>query len=169
MRFSFHERQLLRAATGWLELGNPDEAFNELEKITPFHRAHPDVLKLRWRIYDSAGKHQSAFGVAQGLSRLLPDDAEPFVWRSYSARRMKGGGLGLALELLLDVVNDFPGEPILPFNIACYHCQRGDLNEAKTWLHTAYEVAGRNGTLRYWKTKTLDDDDLAELRKQNAL
>lgn len=34
----------LRAAQGWLELGNHLEADKELERITPQLRAHPDVL-----------------------------------------------------------------------------------------------------------------------------
>jgi hypothetical protein len=34
----------LRAAQGWLELGNHLEANEELEKIAPALRAHPSVL-----------------------------------------------------------------------------------------------------------------------------
>jgi hypothetical protein len=45
----------LQAAQGWLELGNHTEANEELERITPLNRAHPDVLQVRWRIYAAAG------------------------------------------------------------------------------------------------------------------
>jgi hypothetical protein len=41
----------LQAAQGWLELGDHIEASEELEKITPQLRAHPDVLKARWEVY----------------------------------------------------------------------------------------------------------------------
>ena len=44
----------LRAATGWLELGNHLEANEELEKITPQLGAHPDLLEVRWQIYAAA-------------------------------------------------------------------------------------------------------------------
>jgi hypothetical protein len=37
----------LQAAQGWLELGSHIEANEELEKIAPQLRAHPDVLKVR--------------------------------------------------------------------------------------------------------------------------
>jgi hypothetical protein len=40
----------LQAAEGWLELGNAQEANQELERITPSLRAHPAVLDLRWGI-----------------------------------------------------------------------------------------------------------------------
>jgi hypothetical protein len=44
----------LQAAQGWLELGNPTEANEELQKITAPNRGHPDVLQLRWQIYAQA-------------------------------------------------------------------------------------------------------------------
>ena len=40
----------LSAAVGWLMLGNPDEAEEELGNITPGLRIHPDVLEVRWQI-----------------------------------------------------------------------------------------------------------------------
>ena len=43
----------LTAAQGWLELGNHEEAFEELEKIDAPLRGHPDVLEVRWGIYAS--------------------------------------------------------------------------------------------------------------------
>ena len=46
----------LEAAQGWLELGNHQEAFDELEEIEPELRGHPDVLELRWYIYQRAEK-----------------------------------------------------------------------------------------------------------------
>src|SRR5580765_5358025 len=49
---SFH----VRAAQGWLELGNHLEANEELEEITPVQKAHPTVLFVRWDIYAMAKK-----------------------------------------------------------------------------------------------------------------
>ena len=41
----------LEAAQGWLELGNHEEANEELELIDAPLRSHPDVLEVRWGIY----------------------------------------------------------------------------------------------------------------------
>lgn len=158
------DKAQLRAAEGWLALGDCASAFEELDRVSPPARSHSAILKLRWRIYAKAGKWGNAYTVAEGLSRLEPDDSQPYVWRSYSARRMKGGGIGLALELLLDVVNDFPDEPLLPFNIACYQCQLGNLDEAKAWMHTALEVADLTGHGRELRARTFAEPDLAELQ-----
>ena len=40
----------LKAAEGWLVLGNHVEPNEELENITPQFRVHPDVLEIRWQI-----------------------------------------------------------------------------------------------------------------------
>jgi hypothetical protein len=89
-----------------------------------------------------------------------------FVWRSRSARRMSGGGSEQALQLLLAVANKFPNETAIPFDLARYNCQLGKLPEARTWLHIAFEVAQRNGTEKFWKSRTLDEKDLEPLRKE---
>jgi hypothetical protein len=156
----------LKCAEGWLELGDHLSAFEELERIEVSNRAHPAVLKLRWRVYNKAEKHGNAFTIAEGLTRLLPDDPEMFIWRSHSVRRMQGGGSEQALQLLLDVANDFPNETAVPFDLARYNCALGKLVEAKNWLHLAFEVAERNGTASEWKARTLNEPDLAPLRKQ---
>ncbi|MES3030925.1 MAG: hypothetical protein V4697_00770 [Patescibacteria group bacterium] len=155
--------QHIRAAEGWIELGDFLSAYEELEQLSSRERARPDVLKLRWRIFNQANKHEMAFSVAEGLTRLLPDDAEVFAWRSYSARRMPTGGIESALALLLDAINDFPDEPLLPFTLACYNCQIGKMAEARSWLDTALEVAERNGTEKHWKLTALDEKDLEPL------
>jgi tetratricopeptide (TPR) repeat protein len=157
------DQQHLTAATGWLELGDHISAFEELEKIDPLHRAHPDVLKLRWRVYAKARRWDCAFAVADGLTRVLPDEPEPFIWRSYAARLMPGGGLEQALQLLLDVATEFPDETAVPFDLARYNSQLGKLTEARNWLHIAFEVAERNGTAKIWKGRALDEKDLKRI------
>jgi len=38
------EQRYLDAATGWLELGNFNEAFVEVDRIQSVLRAHPEIL-----------------------------------------------------------------------------------------------------------------------------
>lgn len=56
MSFGPKDAHLLKPAEGWLELGNPLEANNELEEITPELRGHLAVLILRYGIYAKAEK-----------------------------------------------------------------------------------------------------------------
>ena len=57
----------LRAAHGWLELGDHLSAFEELENIEAPHRSHPVVLKLGWKIYAKAMKWDRTLLVDRGL------------------------------------------------------------------------------------------------------
>jgi uncharacterized protein HemY len=61
----------LNAAEGWLGLGNSLAADEELEKITPQNRAHPDVLEVRWEIYAKAGKWEQCLEIA-AISETKP-------------------------------------------------------------------------------------------------
>jgi Flp pilus assembly protein TadD len=142
------DEQHLRAAQGWLELGHAQSAFDEVESIAPHERDGPEVLKIRWRIYNHTGHHASAFAVAQALARLLPREPQGFIWRSYSARRMPDGSAERALALLLEAAESHRKEPAIAFNLACLHCQMGRTEVAKTWLHAAYDAAKANGTLK---------------------
>ena len=65
---------LLRAARGWLELGNHIEADVELDKVTLQLRAHPDVLKGRWKVYAAARSWDVALDIALAIIQLVSDD-----------------------------------------------------------------------------------------------
>ena len=74
--FSLQDKRHFEAAQGWLGLGNWQEANEELEKITPQLKAHPEVLALRIGIFGRAGKWEYAVEIARTLSDLLL--ANPF-------------------------------------------------------------------------------------------
>ena len=80
MEFDLADKRHLDAAEGWLELGNWQEAHEELEQITPQRREHPLVLRLRWGIYAKAGKWEMAAEIARALSEVLPGNS----WESHS-------------------------------------------------------------------------------------
>jgi tetratricopeptide (TPR) repeat protein len=149
----------LRAAQGWLELGNDQEALAELERVAPALRDHPDVLELRWQVLAQARDWDASLGIAVEIVKQVPERLFGWLHRAYSMRRASGGGLKLALDALLPAVERFPEEPIVPYNLACYTCQMGDLAEARSWLAKAF-AAGETGEL---KRMALHDPDLKPL------
>jgi len=163
MKLSPDDLQHLRTAEGWLELGDYKSASEQLENIESSRRSHPDVLKLRLRIYMKAERWESGFQLAEGLSRSLPDDAQVFVWRSECARWMPGGGVLRALELLLDVSTDFPDEPLVPFTLCRYNTLLENLVEAVNWMNITFDVARRVGSLKEWKQRASEEPDLKPL------
>jgi hypothetical protein len=63
----------LKAAEGWLGLGNHVEANEGLENITPHFRVHPDVLEIRWQIYAKEAKWEACAGIARDATKLAPE------------------------------------------------------------------------------------------------
>jgi hypothetical protein len=146
----------LRAAVGWLELGNPLEANAELEDITPELRAHPDVLEIRWQIYAKESKWDARQDIARAMTKTAPERVTGWLDLSYSDRRATGGSVQAAWETLLAVGGKFPEEWAVPYNLACYACQLGKQTEAWDWLEKAFDI----GDPKQLKLMALDDKDL---------
>ena len=72
---------------------------------------------------------------------------------------MTGGGIQAAWDALLPAADRFPSQLMIAFNLACYACQLGRLEEAREWLRKAMEL----GDEKEIKTRALDDPDLEPL------
>jgi hypothetical protein len=132
------DRKVLDAAEGWLGLGSWRQAETELVGITPKLRRHPDVLKVRWQILAAQGKWVLAGQIARSICTLAPDD--PFGWAHLAYAAHKLDHTSEARNVLLTVVDDFPGEYSIRYDLACYTCQLGNLGEAWYWLQKALEL-----------------------------
>jgi len=146
----------LRAAEGWLELGNPVEANEELERIQPTLRAHPRVLEVRWHIYERAGKWDGCLAIASTLVEQLPHTPQPWVHRSFALHELKR--TQEAYDRLRPAVAQFPKVWLIPYNLACYCAQLGRLEECQDWFKKA--MALDEHTV---KQAALDDADLKPL------
>src|SRR5690242_10136409 len=151
------DKRHLDAAQGWLGLGCQQEANDELEMISPQLRAHPDVLRVRYEVYAAAGKWEHATEVANGLTMLVPEHAFGVVHLAYALHALKR--TKEAWDVLLPVVDKFPNEYLLRYNLACYAAQLGDLSASRAWLEKAIDLAGASEV----KEMALDDPDLEPL------
>ena len=152
-----HDQHHLNAAQGWIELGNQQEADLELEQIAPELHDHPGVLEVRWHIYAKAKKWDRALEMASSLIELVPDISLGWRHRSYCLHELKR--TEGARDNLVRVVENFADDPILPYNLACYECQLGRLEQAKVWLEKACKLGGR----KQIKLMALQDPDLEPL------
>ena len=158
----------LEAARGWLELGDPRTAADELRNISGLRRAEPDVQKVRLQIAVDSDEWPAAFALAQGLIHAQQRDAQIFLWRSQAARHLSEDGLPQALALLLEVANEFPEDPAIPFHLGCYNAALAQESTARCWLALAFDAAQRQGTLKKWKAAALVHRDLALLHKKTG-
>jgi predicted Zn-dependent protease len=132
------DRFQLDAAEGWLMLGNPLEANEELEKVSPENSYHPSVLSMRWQVYAAAQWWEAAYVVCQAICEVAPEAPEAWICYANTVRNYKG--LGEAWNALLNVVNRFPDDAIIRYNLACYAAQLGLLEESCAWLIRAFEM-----------------------------
>ena len=145
----------LRTAIGYVELGMFQEANDELENIDPFNRAAPEVLGVRLAIYRGLKKWELMQQIAKRLKEFQPDNVQWTISLAYATRRAYS--IDVAMEILIDAEAKFPKEAAIPYNLACYHCQRGEIENAKRYLRQAFEIDLN------WRMAALEDEDLRPL------
>jgi Flp pilus assembly protein TadD len=149
----------LNSALGWIELGNFAEARAELSQLPPEIFKRREVLEIRWIIDAACCQWDHALDTAREFLRLAPDEPEGWLHQAYALRRVKGGGIEVARQALEPIEDKFPAEPTIPYNLACYACQLGQLDKARDLLRKAIQ----RGSLKAIQQLALRDDDLKEL------
>lgn len=137
MSLSPSDQTHLEAAQGWLGLGNWREANEELDRITPTMRAHPDVLCIRWTVCSKARNWKLAVEIARKLAEADPDDSFGLVRLSWSLDEL--GRVQEAYDLLARAVNKYPEDYRLRYSLARYCSKSGKLKEAMHYLETAID------------------------------
>ncbi len=153
----------LNAAAGWCDLGNSAEARAELHRISAPNRDHPQVLAEEWRICAAEKHWLPALEVARRLIEVAPEIPAGWISQSYSLHEMKL--TQEARNQLVPVAEKFPVVSTIPYNLACYACQLGNLTEARQWLAKAIKIGGAEDIT----SMALSDPDLKpmweEIRK----
>jgi predicted Zn-dependent protease len=147
------------AAMGWLELGNVAEAQAELAQVSAAQQEHPDVLEVRWSLAAEQKCWEEALEIARALLRRAPKRSSGWLHQAYALRRVPNGSVEKAWEALLPASIKFPKELTIPFNLACYACQMGQLVAAREWLLRAVAIGGKEKVIGM----ALNDSDVAPL------
>ncbi len=95
--------------------------------------------------------------IAEAIIKVAPE--RPFGWihRSFALHEVKR--TQEAWDKLLPAALKFPKVWIFSYNLACYACQLGNLEDARQWLVKAFEIGGTSKI----KLQALDDPDLEPL------
>ena len=149
----------LNAAMGWLGLGCPTDAREELKQLSAASQQHPEALEVRWTLCVCEESWTEALAVAELELIAHPIDASGWLHRAYALRRIPSGGLEQAWKALLPASEKFPTEPVIPFNLDCYACQQKKLELARQWLQRSIQIGGKEAI----KKMALADEDLKPL------
>jgi tetratricopeptide (TPR) repeat protein len=144
-------------------LGNTAEAREELAKLSLGVLSHPDVLRVKYHIYEKGKQWERAADSAQLLCQVIPE--APFGWihLAYALHELRR--TQEAYNVLIPVVDRFPDEYVIRYNLACYCCQMGNLEEARAWLKKAIALIGSD-TIKEMATGDPDLETMkAEIRQ----
>src|SRR5687767_6497499 len=115
----------LNAVLGWLELGNVQEARAELDSVDTGMQDLPELLEVRWILDARQEDWPAALKTAERFVHVAPDKPSGWLHRAYALRRVPEGSVQKAGEVLRTVVDKFPEEATIPYNLACYDCVLG--------------------------------------------
>ncbi len=151
------QRRLLDEAEGWLGLGELKEAGLLLAQLSPSLPNHPEVLSVRWQLYAAQKQWDLALEIATALTKAAPESPFGWVHRSFCLHELKR--TVEARENLLPILDRFPDDALMRYNLACYECQLGRMEQALDWLQKAFEL----GDARKFREMALEDPDLKPL------
>lgn len=147
------DRHRLRAAAGWLRLGNVAEAYGELTGIAPEQHRHPVVLDLRWHVLAAAGRWRECYRVARHLTVRSP--ANPKAWLQLAESLNRLGRTKQAYSLLKRRSVDFSTNAAIHYDLARYACRLDMLDKARCWITAALGLANDH---RVTEAARLDTD-----------
>jgi tetratricopeptide (TPR) repeat protein len=153
----YPDQHHLRAAVGWLELGNPAEAALELDQLSAALQSDPDVLELRWAALASAKKWEACLETGNLLVKLAPD--RPTAWKHRSVALHFLKRTQEAYDQIFPAIDKFPKDWVIRYDFACYCAQLGKLDEARAQLNKAFEF----GEAQKVRSMALEDPDLKPL------
>jgi tetratricopeptide (TPR) repeat protein len=145
----------LDTTLGYLALGMHQDAWDELESLPPELKADVGVIELRIEILQLLGKWESARVLAESLAKQFPDYSNWWLLWAYALRREQCEEA--AQSVLREARAIHPDVGMIAYNLACYACVLGNLEETRTLLQIAFPL---DPSLR--KT-ALDDPDLEPL------
>jgi tetratricopeptide (TPR) repeat protein len=93
---------------------------------------------------------------------LIPNEPVGWINRSYALHQLKR--TREAWESLLPASQKFPENLTIAYNLACFACQLGHMDEASKWLKKAMKMADSNQV----QLVALEDPDLKPLWETQA-
>lgn len=140
IRFPMLAKQVIRAASGWLELGMPDDALGELASLSVDERGENRVRQLKLAAEMAKEDWESASATALGLCEQAVDEPEHFLSAAYCLHET--GKTAKAKECLLGGPAVLREMPVFHYNMACYLWILGERKTAKDHLDKAVEMDG---------------------------
>ena len=131
-------KQVLRAASGWLELGMPDDALDELKLLDGEDRDGRKALELKLAAEMVKEEWKTASETARDLCKQAVDEPDFFLSAAYCLH--EDGETEEAKKWLLSGPESLHEIPVFHYNMACYLWKLGEGERAKNHLAKAVDM-----------------------------
>ena len=155
-----HSKWRLSHAQGYLGLGLVEEAAAELAALPLPESDSIAALSLRAFVLQAQEQWLLLQAVTATLTTRQPEEAGWWVMWAYATRRAQS--LEAAEAILREAEMRHPEEATIQFNLGCYACQRGRLEEARRRVDRAIALDAS------FRAQADTDEDLAPLRAGGA-
>jgi len=132
--------KLQHQAEGYLELGLPQQALQVLGRLgeaenSDAQRADLRTLFLQGEALRSLERYVDAIVPLRKVSELEPENVQVLLALGWCHKRT--GRIDLAIEALESALAADNDEPLIRYNLACYHSVAGDKRHALAYLEQA--------------------------------
>jgi len=128
----------LTAADGYLYLGMPSEALQELSEIPVRRQGNSSVRRAYIRILLHLKQWKEAEELSLEGSRAYPEEDEFMVQRAFALHQQQKGHE--AVQVILNAPEWIRRTGILHYNLACYEAQLGDVGTARQCILVAIGI-----------------------------
>jgi len=128
-------RQILEAAQGYYSLGLFDEVIEELDGLRGDDTKCTPAVALRIEAFQATKNWGPARELAEEMARKEPAKPEWWIAWAYALRREKT--IHEARGVLWEAAQLHPAVDLIQYNLACYACVLGELDEARRLLAKA--------------------------------
>ncbi len=148
-------QRTLLAAQGYCELSMFEDGLKELDRLPEEEREQPAAIEMRLIILMQGKRWKEALGAGRKLTQVAPDKNTGFIHAAFCLHEM--GDTKAARELLLGGPESLHHEPVYHYNLACYECVLGNLEEARQHFERSVQLDKK------FKEYAKTDPDLAPL------
>lgn len=147
----------LIAALGYHELGMHQDGLEQLNHIAASDRHRHEVIGMQLSILQAMKEWERGATLARDGITKFTEAGDLYLGGAYCIRRSEG--LEAAFEFLQHGADSLSDEPCFWFNLGCYHCQLGRLDEAQNCVEQAIGLDNK------YRRLAEKDEDLDPLRE----
>ena len=115
-----------------------DEALGELDELPKSTQRIATSVEMRLVILMKARRWAGALPAARELCRVAPDRNIGYIHYAFCLHEL--GKTNEARDVLLAGPQSLHSEPTFHYNLACYECRLGNLNEARAHLDRSFQL-----------------------------